>query len=110
MEVTMSARKRQPSKRKRTPPRDPWDDIVIEGLDQPQIVVPPSLQGEGMVTVAEAAAHLRVSRETVYTQMRAGALAFVKIGTARRIPKDALRDFLARHRQVSVKRPTGGER
>jgi excisionase family DNA binding protein len=47
---------------------------------------------DGLLTVVEAAAFLRVSRSTLYALMDKGALVYVKIGTARRIPKRALID------------------
>lgn len=45
---------------------------------------------DGLMTIAEAAAFLRVGRSTLYQLMDRGELPHVKIGSARRIPKRAL--------------------
>ncbi len=47
-----------------------------------------------LCTPAEAAAVLSISRTKVYELMGTGALAFVRIGTARRVPAAALREFV----------------
>lgn len=51
---------------------------------------PADLVSDGLVTVPEAAAFLRVSRSTIYVLMDRGDLPYVRIGSARRIPKKAL--------------------
>lgn len=43
-----------------------------------------------------AAELLGVSRPTIYHLMEAGELASFKVGSARRIPVDELREFIAR--------------
>jgi len=48
------------------------------------------LVSEGLVTVKEAAAFLRLSRSTLYNLMDQGKLCYVKINGSRRIPKNAL--------------------
>ncbi len=47
-----------------------------------------------LVSPEEAAECLGVGRSTVYDLMRSRVLASVKIGRARRIPVQALRDFI----------------
>ncbi len=52
---------------------------------------------DGLMTVAEAVAFLRLSRSTVYALMDTGELAYVRIGRARRIPKRAVVALAAAH-------------
>jgi excisionase family DNA binding protein len=47
--------------------------------------------------VAEAAESLAVSRSLLYNEMKAGRLTFIKIGTRRLIPAEALTAWLAQH-------------
>ncbi len=54
-----------------------------------------TLVGDGLLTVSEATAFLRLSRSTLYTLMDAGELAYVRIGRSRRIPRRALIDLAA---------------
>lgn len=49
-----------------------------------------------LLTPEEAAECLRLHRSTVYDLMRSKALVSVKIGRARRIPADALRQYVER--------------
>jgi len=49
-----------------------------------------ALVADGLLTIAETGAFLRVSRATVYNLMECGQLPFVKVGRARRIPKRAV--------------------
>jgi len=49
-----------------------------------------------LLTPVEAARALGIGRTKVYELMAGGALRSVKIGTARRIPSDALAEFVAR--------------
>jgi excisionase family DNA binding protein len=51
-----------------------------------------------LLTVPEAAAALRLSRWTVYELIRRRHLVSVKIGRCRRIPRDALREYVVRLR------------
>ena len=56
------------------------------------------LSGKRNVKVTEAAQVLGVSRGKVYQLMDSGALKSVHIDTARRIPLDALENYLAQIR------------
>ena len=47
-----------------------------------------------LLTPVEAADQLAVSRTKVYELMAAGALRSIHIGRLRRVPVDALRDFV----------------
>lgn len=49
----------------------------------------------GVLTVGEVAAKLRVSDESVYRLVRTGQLRSVRIGGLWRIPQEALDSFLA---------------
>lgn len=49
-----------------------------------------SIYADGLVTVAQAASFLGISRSHVYALMDDGLLVFSKIGRSRRIPKRAL--------------------
>ena len=51
---------------------------------------------EGLLTVAEAASFLGLSRASIYNLNSSGELPFVKIGGARRIPKRAVIELAAR--------------
>lgn len=57
-----------------------------------------------MFTVSTAAKHLALSRSMLYNLMERGALAYVKIGRARRIPAEEIdrliRDSLIDRRKV----------
>jgi excisionase family DNA binding protein len=48
----------------------------------------------GLVTVADAAKYLAVSRSKLYEEMDAGRLAYVKLGRARRIRRAALEHLI----------------
>jgi excisionase family DNA binding protein len=58
----------------------------------------------------EAAAALGVGRTTVYELMRVGALESVSIGRSRRIPVEALSDFVERRREETESNLTGDVR
>jgi excisionase family DNA binding protein len=49
-----------------------------------------------LLTVPEVAAALSLGRNKVYELIYSGALTSVKIGTARRVPALALREFVER--------------
>lgn len=51
----------------------------------------------GLMTVSQVGEFLNVSRSTVYGLMAQGALSFVKIGRARRIPRHAVLEFATAH-------------
>ncbi len=50
-----------------------------------------------VVTVAEVADQLRVSKMTVYRLVNSGALPSVRFGRSFRVPEAALNEYLAAH-------------
>jgi excisionase family DNA binding protein len=54
-----------------------------------------ALVAEGLFTITETGAFLKVSRATVYNLMDRGELPFVKVGRTRRIPKRAVLQLAA---------------
>ena len=66
------------------------NDLPTATLRAPQRRTTPPL----LLTPAEAAISLRLARSTIYELMGEGRLPSVRIGRARRIPVQALRDFL----------------
>ena len=62
-----------------------------------------AMVGEGLMTVAEAAEFLRVSRSKLYQIMDAGELAYAKIGRGRRVPRRAVVELAARNLQGGTK-------
>lgn len=59
------------------------------------------LQGEGLMTVKEAAAYLKISRQTVLAWLRSGKLQGIRLGGTKvgwRIPEGELRRLLGRDR------------
>jgi excisionase family DNA binding protein len=59
----------------------------------------PDLFCDGLERVADAARFLGVSKGFVYMLIRSGSLPSVKLGTSRRVPVRAVRDF-ARNNMV----------
>lgn len=57
-----------------------------------------------LLTVEEAARRLRIGRTSCYALIKAGALESVPVGHLRRVPADAVHDYVARLRQTH--RPT----
>lgn len=53
-----------------------------------------SMDGQLLLTVSEAADRLSLSPDTLYREMAAGRLAFVRAGRGRRIPVEALREYV----------------
>jgi excisionase family DNA binding protein len=51
----------------------------------------------GLMTIEEVGKFLSVARSTVYQLMGKGRLPFVKIGRARRVPRQAVFEFAAAH-------------
>ncbi|MDQ0843350.1 helix-turn-helix domain-containing protein [Streptomyces sp. V1I6] len=49
-----------------------------------------------LLTVPEVMARLKVGRSTVYDLIRSRRLTSITIGRARRVPADAVRDFITR--------------
>ncbi|WP_326612030.1 helix-turn-helix domain-containing protein [Streptomyces scopuliridis] len=47
-----------------------------------------------LLTVPEVMASLKLGRSTVYDLIRSRRLVSIKVGRARRIPADAVRDFV----------------
>lgn len=58
-------------------------------------MTPDELLADGLLTIREAAKFLAVGRSTLYVEMDAGRLAYVKIGRARRIPRRAIVELAA---------------
>ena len=54
------------------------------------------LVADGLLTVRETAAFLRLSRSTIYSLMDAGDLVYAKLGRSRRIPRRAVIELAAR--------------
>jgi excisionase family DNA binding protein len=54
-----------------------------------------------LLTVSEAAARLGIGRSHTYTFVQRGELPSVKLGRARRVPVEALQEFVARMRERS---------
>ena len=67
-----------------------FDDLPTAALLAPQRRSTPPL----LLTPAEAADSLRLNRSTIYELMGQGRLPSIRIGRARRIPVQAIRDFL----------------
>ena len=66
-------------------------------MDAVESPVPPvqevDMEGSGLARVRHVAIYLAVSRPTVYALLESGRLPYVRIGSARRIPKEAVRAF-----------------
>ena len=56
---------------------------------------------DGLVKVDEVASVLQVSRWTVYRLMKEGQLVSVKVGSSRRVPVQAIRDYIASLMEVA---------
>jgi excisionase family DNA binding protein len=52
------------------------------------------LAGEGFLTISEVALFLKLSRSKVYSLMDSSELAYARFGRSRRVPKQALREFV----------------
>lgn len=66
------------------------DDINAASILDPMPAIPAKL----LYTPREAAALLSLSRTTLYELMGSGALAFIRIGRARRLPASSLETFV----------------
>ena len=55
-----------------------------------------------LLTVPEVMARLKLGRSTVYDLIRSRRLVSITVGRARRIPADAVRDFIARETEEAV--------
>lgn len=67
-------------------PDAPTEPDVIEGDFDPTLLA---------LTVEEAARRLSIGRTTMYALIRAGAIQTVPIGRLRRVPVQAISDYLA---------------
>jgi excisionase family DNA binding protein len=56
-----------------------------------------ALVADGLDTIKDAAAFLRISVASLYKMMDRGELPYVKIGRSRRIPRRALVELAARN-------------
>ncbi|MCX4675558.1 helix-turn-helix domain-containing protein [Streptomyces sp. NBC_01433] len=61
------------------------------------------------LTVAEAARRLGVGRTKLYEYISSGEIASVKIGRLRRIPTEAVGEFLARRMRPGAGRPKAAD-
>ncbi|MFF4605762.1 helix-turn-helix domain-containing protein [Streptomyces sp. NPDC001339] len=66
----------------------------------------PTLVG---LTVAEAARRIGIGRTKLYEYIATGEIASVKIGSLRRIPAEAVSEFLARRMQAGDRRPKAAD-
>ena len=58
---------------------------------------------EEYYTIDEVAERLKVTRKTVYDWMRSGELAYVQVGSRRRITQSALRAFIRQGKPEELK-------
>ena len=84
------------------PPRRLVEDLFQYNTDDPMMTV--------LLTPAEAAERLSLSRSTIYTLIEQGHLRAVKIGRARRIPLRSLHEFVkvlvAEHPSEGIAQPS----
>lgn len=52
-----------------------------------------------LFTIEEAAKRLRISKSTVFRLLRSKKLKSLKVGNARRIEEEEIKDFIERHRE-----------
>ncbi|MGW2555488.1 helix-turn-helix domain-containing protein [Streptomyces sp. NPDC001635] len=55
-----------------------------------------------LLTVPEVMARLKLGRSTVYDLIRSRRLRSITIGRARRVPADAVRDFIEREMEEAA--------
>lgn len=67
----------------------PRSKVLRDALDKSK-----GNEAQAMLTVAEACAHLRISKWTLYRLMQSGKLKSVKIGSRRLIPARAITKFI----------------
>jgi excisionase family DNA binding protein len=53
-----------------------------------------------LLTVEEAAQRLRIGRTTCFALIRTGALESVRVGSLRRVPAEAIAEYVARLRET----------
>ena len=63
---------------------------------------------DGLMTIREAIAFLRLGRSTLYGLMERGALPYACIGCRRLIPRRALVDLAASHLRGAIPAPPAG--
>ena len=73
------------------------DDDNLRTFDRAALVA------DGLLTVREAAAFLRISRSSLYVLMDRGELPFAKLGRSRRIPRRAVIELAARELRGGVR-------
>lgn len=61
---------------------------------------PASMTELVLLTVEEAARRLRIGRTTCYKLIRSGALESVPVGRLRRVPAEAVPEYVARLREA----------
>jgi excisionase family DNA binding protein len=59
------------------------------------------INGSLLLTVSEAAAALHISRSSIYRLIEAGELAWVQIGSARRVTSVEIHRFIAAHTEAA---------
>lgn len=59
------------------------------------------INGSLLLTVAEAAAALRISRSSIYRLFEGGELARVQIGASRRVTSAEIHRFIAAHTEAA---------
>ncbi|GAC1441359.1 MAG: hypothetical protein NVSMB55_08970 [Mycobacteriales bacterium] len=80
------------------------DDTDVAGpvSDTSLAAVTAATAGQLLLTIAEAAAVLRVSRAKLYELMRRGEVASVRLGGSRRIPRTALVGYIEMLTETAV--------
>src|SRR5690606_24404940 len=81
--------------------RNPGVSVVISRGGAGPVDRRLELVREGCMTIQEAALFSGVGRSFLYEAMKRGELPYVKIGSARRIPKRALEEWLAKNVALS---------
>jgi excisionase family DNA binding protein len=74
------------------------NDSVVDASPEAGV----DLAGGGLASVLEAARFLAVSRAKVYSMMDARELPSVKLGKCRRIPREALREYVRQQLVVAT--------
>jgi excisionase family DNA binding protein len=59
------------------------------------------IKGSLLLTISEAAAALRISRSSIYRLFDAGELAWVQIGSSRRVTLAEIHRFIAAHTEAA---------
>lgn len=59
-------------------------------------------RGRRLLTIREAADALRISRSSVYRLFEAGQLAWVQIGSSRRVSSAEIEQFIAAHTEKAA--------